>query len=516
MSNRHVVRFIYIIDIFILGEIKMNDKTNLKVALYMRYSSSAQSEQSIEGQERVCTEFCERENYTIVKKYVDRATSAFKDADKRVQFQKMIKDSEKGLWDAVVVYKLDRFARNRYDSATYKTRLKRNGVKLISATEAISDDPEGIILESILEGMAEYYSKELSQKVKRGMKETALKCHSCGGTIPLGYKIENKKYVIDQAGAKIVQEAFDLYNKNYPIIDICKIFEDKGYRTAQNKKFTKSSFNSMLRNKKYAGVYKYGDIEIDGGIPAIISKESFKKAQDKLEKQKLKQRRGRAKLTYLLSQKLFCGECGAQLIGESATGRHGKTYYYYTCGSVRCADSCNKKRMKKEYVEDIVFEKAMQLLTPETIDELAEMAEHQCMKDIEQDTVVPALQAEIDDVDRAINNLLKALQDGVATKTITMRIKELESQREDLEKRIVDAKSEFVVLEKEHIVWWLNRFTKGDKNDESFKRNILDMLINSVTIYDMKKGYRFVIAYNLNSNKSETFEVSSQSLNGAS
>ncbi len=172
--------------------------------------------------------------------------------------------------------------------------------------------------------------------------------------------------------------------------------------------------------------------------------------------------------------------------------------------------------MKKEYVEDIVFEKAMKLLTPETIDELAEMAENQCIKDIEQDTVVPALQAEIDDVDRAINNLLKALQDGVATKTITMRIKELESQREDLEKRIVEAKSEFVVLEKEHIVWWLNRFTKGDKNDESFKRNILDMLINSVTIYDMEKGYRFVIAYNLNSNKSETFEVSSQSLNGAS
>lgn len=481
----------------------------------MRYSSDKQSEQSIEGQERVCTEFCKRNGYTIIRKYIDRATSAFKDAEKRLQFQKMIKDSSKGDFAGVVVYKLDRFARNRYDSAIYETKLERNGVKLISATEAISDDPEGIILESILEGMAEYYSKELSQKVKRGMKETALKCHSCGGIIPLGYKIENKKYVIDQAGAKIVQEAFDLYNKNYPIIDICKIFEDKGYRTAQNKKFTKSSFNSMLRNKKYMGVYKYGDIEIDGGIPAIISKETFKKAQEKLEKQKLKQRRGRAKLTYLLSQKLFCGECGAQLIGESATGRRGKTYYYYTCGSVRGADSCKKKRMKKEYVEDIVFEKAMKLLTPETIDELAEMAENQCIKDIEQDTIVPALQAEIDDVDRAIENLLKATQDGVVTKTIPMRIKELESQREDLEKRIVNAKSEFVVLEKEHIVWWLNRFTKGDKNDESFKRNILDMLINSVTIYDMKKGYRFVIAYNLNSNKSETFEVSSQSLNGA-
>ena len=147
----------------------------MDVVLYMRYSSDRQNEQSIEGQRHVCEEFCRASGFTIRGEYVDRALTATKDAEKRLEFQKMIKDSEKGLWQAVVVYKLDRFARNRFDSATYKARLKKNGVRVISATENISDNPEGIILESVLEGMAEFYSKELAQKITRGMHESALK-----------------------------------------------------------------------------------------------------------------------------------------------------------------------------------------------------------------------------------------------------------------------------------------------------------------------------------------------------
>ena len=164
--------------------------------LYLRYSSSNQTEQSIEGQMHVCQDFCKRHNIRIVEMYIDRATSASKDIEKRVDFLKMIKDSEKGNFNAVIVYKLDRFARSRYDSATYKYRLKRNGVQLISATENITQDPEGIILESVLEGMAEFYSAELSQKINRGMRESAMKHNSIGGAIPLGYKTVDKKLVL--------------------------------------------------------------------------------------------------------------------------------------------------------------------------------------------------------------------------------------------------------------------------------------------------------------------------------
>ena len=134
----------------------------MTAVIYARYSSDNQREESIEGQIRECTAYAEKNGITIVKHYIDRAISA--KTDNRPQFQQMIKDSDKKLFDIVLVWKLDRFARNRYDSARYKTQLKKNGVKLMSATEIISEGPEGIILESVLEGYAEYYSADLAEK----------------------------------------------------------------------------------------------------------------------------------------------------------------------------------------------------------------------------------------------------------------------------------------------------------------------------------------------------------------
>ena len=152
----------------------------MNAAIYARYSSDNQREESIDGQIRECMEYCSRNGMTVIKEYIDRALSA--KTDQRPDFQRMIKDSAKGLFDVVVVWKLDRFARNRYDSAHYKAALKKNGVRVVSAKENIADGPEGIILESMLEGMVEYYSAELSVKVIRGHTENALKCKYNGGT----------------------------------------------------------------------------------------------------------------------------------------------------------------------------------------------------------------------------------------------------------------------------------------------------------------------------------------------
>ena len=140
----------------------------MTAVIYARYSSDNQREESIEGQIRECTAYAEKNGITIVKHYIDRAISA--KTDNRPEFQQMIKDSDKKLFGIVLVWKLDRFARNRYDSARYKTQLKKNGVKLMSATEIISEGPEGIILESVLEGYAEYYSADLSEKVVKNQR----------------------------------------------------------------------------------------------------------------------------------------------------------------------------------------------------------------------------------------------------------------------------------------------------------------------------------------------------------
>ncbi len=169
----------------------------MKAVIYARYSSDNQKEESIEGQLRECKEYANRNDIVIVKNYIDRALSA--KTDNRPEFQHMIKDSQKGLFDMVLVWKLDRFARNRYDSAYYKSILRKSGVKVVSAKESISDGPEGIILESMLEGYAEYYSAELAQKVTRGMTENALKARYNGGTMPLGYMVGKRQALCDKS-----------------------------------------------------------------------------------------------------------------------------------------------------------------------------------------------------------------------------------------------------------------------------------------------------------------------------
>lgn len=482
----------------------------MDVVLYMRYSSDRQTEQSIEGQRRICKAFCEQQGYNIVREYVDRATSAFKDTDKRTQFQQMIRDSEKNLWNGVVVYKLDRFARNRYDSATFKAKLKKNGVRVISATENISDNPEGVILESVLEGMAEFYSKELSQKVRRGRLESANKCQSIGGSIPLGYKIENKKFVIDEAKAEIVREAFSMYANGSTIADICQVFNEKGYRSAKGSEFNKNSFKAIFKNERYIGIYKYKDMKIENGMPAIIDKETFDTVQKKLKANGAAPARSKAKVDYMLAQKIFCGHCGSPMVGECGRSANGETYHYYTCSAKKRKLGCDKRPLRKELIERWIAEDIFERLTPENIELLADMAIEQNRIDAEMDGLVPALQGEIKECENGIANIVKMVERGADSPALTNRINELEKQKRAAERRLADAQSEVVVLEREQIVWWLSGFLEGDINDEEFRRSLLDMLLYSVTVWDEPDGwYRFEVCCNLAGKEINTFRVNS-------
>lgn len=480
----------------------------MDVVLYMRYSSDRQTEQSIEGQQRVCMEFCKRSGYNVVGKYVDRATSAFKDTEKRTEFNRMIKDSDKQMWQGVVVYKLDRFARNRYDSATYKARLKKNGIKVISATENISDNPEGVILEAVLEGMAEFYSKELSQKISRGMRESAYKCHSIGGHIPLGYKIVEKKLVIDEPNAQIVREAFDLYANGATVAEICEKFNNQGYRTAKGAKFNKNSFKSMFRNEKYVGVYTYKEIRIEDGVPAIVDKNTFDIVQKRLKKNGEAPSRGKAKVDYILAQKLFCGHCGATMVGDSGTSRTGEVHNYYTCSNRKRFHSCDKKSIRKEVIERIVAEDAFALFTPERIEWIADMAIKGNQEDLENDEVIPALRAEIKELDKGISNLLKLVERGAESDTLATRLTDLEKQKRDAERRLMVAEDDYIILDRDLIIRWLSQFLDGDIEDEEFRRQIIDLLVNSVTVWDEPDGYYKVTAvYNLTDERTKSFRI---------
>ena len=210
------------------------------IVIYARYSSNAQSEQSIEGQLKVCYEYAERNGYKVIAEYIDRAISGT-GAENRPEFQRMIADSVKRQFQAVLVYQLDRFARNRYDSATFKAKLKKNGAKVISARENITEDASGVLMEAVLEGMAEYFSAELSQKVKRGMMLNAEKGLYTGAGVPLGYKIVDKKFVVDDDTAPIVKRIFGMYLAGNTMADIIRYLNENGVKTSQGNPYNKNS-----------------------------------------------------------------------------------------------------------------------------------------------------------------------------------------------------------------------------------------------------------------------------------
>lgn len=296
---------------------------NNNCCLYARYSSHKQNSTSIEAQILEITAYAERLGYTIVEQYIDMAISG--KSDDRPEFLRMIEDSSKGKFSRILVYSLDRFARNRYDSARYKAKLKKNGVKVLSAKENISDDPAGIVMEGVLESMAEYYSAELSQKVNRNMLLNAEKGLYNGGFVPLGYRVieqdfdtyKKKKLVIDENTAPIVQAIFKMRANDIPVVEIIDFLNKNGYKTGKGTDFNKNSLQNLFKNKKYIGTTTYGEKEFPNTIPAIIDEDTFNKVQEVREKYKHAPGIRKAEDRYLLTGKLFCGKCGSKYIGVS-------------------------------------------------------------------------------------------------------------------------------------------------------------------------------------------------------
>lgn len=457
----------------------------MKAVIYARFSSDRQREESIEGQVRECRDYAEQNDITIVSTYIDRAKSASKDTDKRENFLKMIRDSSKHLFDVVLVWKLDRFARSRYDSAHFKNVLKKNGVKVISATEHITEGPEGIILESMLEGMAEYYSAELSEKILRGQKENALKAQNNGGRIPLGYKLgENQHLEINPLTAPFIQEAFRRYADGETIRDIKDSFNQRGIRTSQGNEFTYSSFDVMLSNRKYIGEYRYQDVVIPNGIPAIVDMETFERVQARRKKNKVIPAAAKAKEKYLLTTKLFCGMCGKMMAGESGVGSSGKVYRYYKCHSAKNKKGCHKKPVKKEWIEDLVVSETMMMvmdndLMCRLVDRLLELQN-------EENYDLKVLKKQLAEVEKGIDNMLNAIQAGIVTAATKERLMALEAQKNELDERILQEQINHPILTREQITFFLYQFRKIDTHDEDERQRLIDSFVNAVFVYDDK------------------------------
>lgn len=452
--------------------------------IYARYSSERQTEQSIEGQLHKCYEYANANNLTILDTYIDRAMTGTN--DKRTAFQQMLTDSEKkSSWEVVLVYAIDRFGRNSIEIAVNKQRLKKNGKILISATQRTSENIDGtknldgILLENVYIGLAEYYSAELSQKIVRGQYESLSKGNYIGGPLPFGYRVENKKIVIDEDRAAIVREIFNKYINGKTVPQIVDELTEKGI-FYKGKPFVLNTVYNMIKSERYAGIYYYKNTFYGNIFPPIICKETFDKMQVILEQNK-KGTTGK-EVKFLLRNKLICGCCGKSIQGESGTSHTGKVMHYYKCMGRKRTRDCNKKIHRKDDLENSVINTTLELLNnPSTVSFIAEQALRLHKEQIDSNNLIKILTEEKAAACKSLANILKAIEAGIINDTTKNRMDELEKLISELESKILieKAKAENFIT-KDEICDFIFKAIK--KNPDAMIRT----LIKQIVVYDDK------------------------------
>lgn len=316
----------------------------------------------------------------VIHEYIDRAMTGTN--DNRKDFQQMLSDSEKTKeWEICLVYALDRFGRNSIEQAINKYKLQKTGKIVISATQRTSrnidgsQNLDGIILGNMYVGMAEYYSAELSQKVKRGMNESRLKGNFTGGYLPFGYKKSGDKkngvkVEVDENQATVVRRLFEEFASGKFVKNLIEEFRREGI-LFRGKPLARTTVYNMLRNEKYIGIYRFGDEVYTNIYPPIVPETLFNIVKAKTEANKYgKHKEG---VEYLLKRKVICGYCGKPVNSDAGTSGNGKIMRYYKCSGRRVTRNCPNIPVRKELLEQIVIDATYEsLATPELIESIAD------------------------------------------------------------------------------------------------------------------------------------------------
>ena len=433
-----------------------------RAVLYARFSSDNQREESIEAQLRAMHEFCSRNSIVIMHEYCDRAKSAT--TDDRPEFLKMIAASKEGNFDFAIVHKLDRFSRNRYDSAYYKRELKKNGVQLLSVLEQMDDSPESIILESVLEGMSEYYSKNLAREVMKGMRESAMDCRYIGGWIPYGFRVDpqTRRYIINEYEAEAVRMIFRDVADGCGYNVVLNKLNSLGYRTRLGNTFSKETLYEMLRNEKYNGVYVFSraaskdelgrrnnhrdkpiedQIRIPGGMPKIVDDETFARVQSILASRKRHGRRT-GKRTYLLTGMVFCGLCGYRYCGDAMqTGgeKNRSIIGTYFCNNRKNhgAHACGNQNIHQQPLEELVLRKIEEIVFDESrIPGIVQAYQQLNQQESgEEGEKIRTLRQNLKTVEQKIANIVNVIT-NTGSAALVNQLNQLEKEKEQLDFQI--------------------------------------------------------------------------------
>lgn len=446
--------------------------------IYARYSSEKQTEQSIEGQLHICQEFARRNNILIVENYIDRALTGTN--DNRASFQKMLKDSAKKSWDYVIVYKLDRFSRNKYEAVIHKKTLKDNGVKVLSAMENIPDTPEGTLMETLLEGFNQYFSEELAQKVRRGMTENRKKGLFTGGKTPYGYKVINKKVYVDEDQAKIVREIYDKYASGIYVKDIIQSLTDRGILN-RGKKFVQNTIYKILKNEKYFGVVRVNGEVYTNIFPPIIPEHIYYVVRKRVDENH--HGKQSSQVVYLLRNKVRCGYCNLPIQADCGTSKTGKVSRYYKCSGRKYKRAkCNKNIIRKDVLENLIVDTTFKIFdNSATISNIADKIMKIHEERISDNITLTILNNEKTETVNAINNLLACMEKGIFSNSTKNRLSELENKLNNIENKIaVEQSKEKAFIEKSDIIKFLRTSLKKEA------AQMIRFLVKEIILYDDK------------------------------
>ena len=474
------------VEIIYRADLKKEKNETIHAAIYARYSSHSQSEQSIEGQLASGRKYAKEHGYTVTREYCDRAMTGRN--DNREQFQQMLADLDKRLFDVIITWKIDRIGRNREDIAFNKYRCKKAGVRIEYVAENLPDSPESIILESVLEGMAEYYSVQLSTNVKRGMLENAKKCQYFGGPVPLGYTINptTRLFEIDEKGASVVREIFNRYANGSTEFEIIEYLNRRCILTSRGSSFGKSSLTKLLHNEKYIGVYAYKDqIRVENGVPAIVDRDTFQRVQDLMKVNRRAPSHTWTHVEYILTGKLFCGHCGSAMIGASGHSKTGSKYGYYVCRKKR-EKLCLKKPVRQDWIEDAVLKATRRLLDDnELLDQIADATYQYYLDTHKPEDKLEQLNDALRTVTRGIQNLVRLLEEGNTNPSLINRLTALESQKTGIETAIAEARAESALtITRDQIAYFLHRYRDADIDDRECQKRLIQTFVNALYVYD--------------------------------
>lgn len=467
--------------------------------IYARYSSHKQKDISIEDQLRICHNYAKENNLNVIEEYTDAAISG-RNADKRPSFMRMLSDSKQHLFEFVLVYSEDRFARNEYDAVNCEETLKQNGVELVSVTQPLPDGPERIIIKSLRRGMNEYYSAELAIKSTRGMENNASKGKSNGGAPTMGYKVTpDKHFCIDPDEAMIVRQIYQMYvEQNISIKDILKICDEKHWKSACGKEFKKDSIRRLLSNRKYIGDFSWNEVEYIDESLRIIDNETFEKAAEKLNINRKTGARMKATENYLLGGKVFCGECGEKFVGDSGKSTKQINYYYACKGRKQKKNGCKKKNLPKEPFEEAVMKFIVEtFLTDEAIGAISTMAADLANKEAEEKCMLHLYEKELVAAEKKLQKAVDYILTHDDSEVMHDTLVESETRVKELKQVIIKERESYMPVYADDVAGWLRSYRTGNLKDINYCQNLVDMLVNKIVVYDPEPGseYSKIIIY---------------------